>query len=98
MIQLLVVGSLVLLLTATTTFAQNAESVCLSAFLVNPSDTPDSQFDYPGHDRAYGGAIEYFSKRNLSWQLAVSSEPTVVTTFTAAGLPYASFERIHPVD
>ena len=96
--QLLVVGSLVLLLTATTTFAQNAGSVRLSAFLVNPSDTPESQFDYPGHDRAYGGAIEYFSKRNLSWQLAVSSEPTIATTFTSSGLPSAKFERMHPVD
>jgi len=93
--QLLVVGSLVLLLTATTTFAQNAESFRLSAFLVNPADTPGL---YPGSPRAYGGAIEYFAKSNLSWQMAVSSEQTLITSFTAAGLPFSSFERIHPVD
>jgi hypothetical protein len=86
-----------MLLAATTAFAQSAGSVRLSAFLVNPSDTPLHDLN-PGSDRAYGGAIEYFSKSNLSWQLAVSSEQTVITTFTAAGVPFATFERIHPVD
>ncbi|HEX3070230.1 MAG TPA: hypothetical protein VHX14_16810 [Thermoanaerobaculia bacterium] len=96
--QLLVAGSVVLLLSATTAFAQNIGAVRLSAFVVNPSDTPEAQFNYPGHDRAYGGAIEYFSRPNLSWQLAVSSEPTIATTFTSSGLPFTKFERIHPVD
>jgi outer membrane protein W len=87
-----------MLLAATTAFAQSAGSVRLSAFLVNPSDTPESENHYPGSTRAYGGAIEYFSRRNLSWQLAVSSEPTIATTFTSSGLPFAKFERMLPVD
>jgi outer membrane protein W len=93
----LVVGSVVLFLSATAAFAQNVGAVRLSAFIVNPSDTPEPDF-YPGSDRAYGGAIEYFSKRNLSWQLAVSSEPTSTTTFTSSGLPFAKFVRMNPID
>ena len=96
--RLLVVGSVVLLLSTTANFAQNVGAIRVSAFLVNPSDTPEAEFNYPGHDRAYGAAIEYFSKRNLSWQLAVSSEPTIATTFTSSGLPFAKFERMNPVD
>jgi outer membrane protein W len=92
-----VVSFIVLLLAATAAFAQNAGPFRLSAFLVNPSDTPLHGF-YPGSDRAYGGAIEYFWESNLSWQLAVSSEKTVITTFTAAGLPFTNFESVHPVD
>lgn len=93
----LVVSFVVMLLAAATAFAQTAGSVRLSAFLVNPSDTPSPDF-YPGSDRAYGGAVEYVPKGNLSWQLAVSSEQTVITTFTGSGLPATKFERIHPVD
>ena len=95
--RLLVVGSVVLLLSAAPAFAQNVGAVRLSAFVVNPSDTPLHDL-HSDSDRVYGGALEYFSKSNLSWQLAVSSERTVITTFPAAGLPFATFESIHPVD
>ena len=95
--RLLAIGSVVMLLAARSASAQSAGSVRLSAFLVNPSDTPLHEI-HPGSDRTYGGAIEYFSKSNLSWQLAVSSEQTVITTFTGAGLPFSKFESIHPVD
>jgi outer membrane protein W len=86
-----------MLLAATTAFAQSAGPFRLSAFLVNPSDTPLHDL-HSDSDRTYGGALEYFSKSNLSWQLAVSSEKTVITTFTTPGLPFATFESIHPVD
>lgn len=92
-----VVSFVVMLLAATTVLAQNAGPVRLSAFLVNPADTPFHEA-FQTNDRTYGGAIEYFWKSNLSWQMAVSSEKTVITTFTAAGLPYTNFERVHPVD
>jgi outer membrane protein W len=92
-----VVSSVVMLLVATTVLAQNAGSVRLSAFLVDPADTPFHEA-FQIDKRTYGGAIEYFWKSNLSWQMAVSSERTVTTTFTAAGLPFTNFENIHPLD
>ena len=52
--------------------------------------------------QSYGGEIEYFSSKNLSAALAVSSEPTIVTRFIIApdlgSIPATSFERVQPID
>jgi hypothetical protein len=88
---------IVLTVSAATMSAQPSGSVRLSGFWVNPSDTAQYKFR-PGSDRAYGAGVEYFLKNNLSWQLAASSEQTVATLFTSAGLPSTKFERVYPID
>lgn len=87
----------ILLLLTTTAFAQSPGAVRLSGFgLENPNSY------YARDQRSYGGEIEYFSSKNLSVALAVSSEPTIVTRFfdvpSVGSLPATSFERIQPID
>jgi outer membrane protein W len=95
--RLSVLACLVLTVSTVTLSAQPSGSVRLSGFWVNPSDTAQFEFQ-PGSDRSYGAGVEYFLKSNLSWQLAASSEQTVATWFTPAGLPSTKFERIYPID
>jgi outer membrane protein W len=93
-----------LLLFAVSAFGQSSGSLRVNGFFVHSGDTHYAGRDYG--ERAYGGGIEYFASKNLSLQLAVSSEFTAVTrlisTFGPADepvrLPATSFERLHPVD
>lgn len=87
----------ILLFLATAALAQSPGAVRLSGFeLQKPSN-------YPGPSQgAYGAEIEYFSSKNVSAVLAVSSEMTGVTRFvTLSGFgpaPSTSFDRIEPID